>query len=50
MGLMPTEPPSEVLMANGQLPPIVEVIAAAEFKRRLKALSKRYRRVRTDRQ
>jgi mRNA-degrading endonuclease RelE of RelBE toxin-antitoxin system len=48
MGLMPTEPPSEVSMDNDQLPPIVEVIAAAEFKRRLKALSKRYRRVRTD--
>jgi hypothetical protein len=47
MGLMPTEPPSEVSMDNEQSPPIVEVIAAAEFKRRLKALSKRYRRVRT---
>jgi mRNA-degrading endonuclease RelE of RelBE toxin-antitoxin system len=40
MGSMPTEPPLEG--------PIVEVIASAEFERRLKALAKRYRRVRKD--
>jgi mRNA-degrading endonuclease RelE of RelBE toxin-antitoxin system len=37
---MPTESPLEG--------PIVEVIASSEFERRLKALAKRYRRVRKD--
>jgi mRNA-degrading endonuclease RelE of RelBE toxin-antitoxin system len=45
MGSMPTEPmPTEPSLKA----PIVEVIASSEFQRRLKALTKRYRRVRND--